>query len=242
MLSHQIFQALAHLSERVKSLENEMLNMAEDGEENRRAASNIIRLGVVTESNDETVDVKTGENFARNVSFFVPAAGRVSYYRRPSVGEQCILLNLGSGDNLNNSVALMGLPSTNFPCPTTAENEVMTDYGNGMTELYNLDDGSLTAVYPGGYKITADIEHIGNTEQTGNTNRTGDLVNTGNITSTGSFDHAGSFAVSKGNGGSTAKVSGGMDVTGGDVVVDGISSTKHTHKDAEGRPTDPPTK
>ncbi|MBD1572887.1 phage baseplate assembly protein V [Vibrio sp. S17_S38] len=217
-----------------------MLKLAEEMEENRRAASNIIRLGVVEATSAKTVNVKTGKNFATKVPFFVLAAGRVSHYRRPSVGEQCLLLNIGSGDNLNNAVALMGLPSDQFPCPSTDENVVMTDYGNGMTETYDLDAGSLTAIYPGGYNITADITHVGNAELTGNTNRTGDLINTGNIVSTGGFNHSGAFAVTPGGSGSMPTFSGGMNITDGDVTVDGISVKFHIHIDAEGRPVGKP--
>lgn len=233
-------QLIHNLFERLKSLEDEMLKLAEEMEENRRASSNVIRLGVVIESNAKAVKVKTGRNFANNIPFFVFAAGRVSHYRRPSVGEQCILLNLGSGDNLNNAVALMGLPSNQFPCPTTAENQVMTDYGNGMTEVYDLDAGSLMVQYPGGYHITADITHVGNAELTGNTNRTGDLINTGNIISTGGFNHSGSFAVTPGGSGSVPSFNGGMNIKGGDVMVDDISVKFHIHIDAEGRPVGKP--
>ncbi|MFH0267226.1 phage baseplate assembly protein V [Vibrio rumoiensis] len=233
-------QIMKNLFERIQSLEDEMLKLAEEMEENRRCASNIIRLGVVEEATAKTVKVKAGKNFVNNIPFFVVAAGRVSHYRRPSVGEQCILLNLGSGDNLNNSVALMGLPSNQFPCPTTAENQVMTDYGNGMTEVYDLDAGSLTVNYPGGYHITADITHIGNAELTGNTNRTGDLINTGNIVSTGGFNHSGAFAVTPGGSGSVPVFSGGMKITDGDVLVDDISVKFHIHLDAEDRPTKKP--
>lgn len=134
----------------------------------------------------------------------------------------------------------MGLPSNQFPCPTTAENQVMTDYGNGMTEVYDLDSGSLTVNYPGGYNITADITHIGNAELTGNTNRTGDLINTGNIVSTGGFNHSGAFAVTPGGSSSLPSFSGGMNITGGDVTVDGISVKFHIHLDAENRPTKKP--
>lgn len=237
MLPNQIIKILF---ERIQSLEDEMLKLAEEVEENRRAASNGIRLGVVEEASATTVKVKTGKNFANNIPFFVFAAGRVSHYRRPSVGEQCILLNLGSGDNLNNAVALMGLPSNQFPCPSTDENIVMTDYGNGMTETYDLDAGSLTVHYPGGYNITANVAHIGNAELTGSTNRTGDLINTGNIVSTGGFNHSGAFAVTPGGSGSVPSFSGGMNITGGDVVVDGISVKFHVHLDAENRPTKKP--
>ena len=158
---------LRALVERIRSLEKEVMALREEMEENRRSSSNIIRLGVVAATSNQAVDVTAGQNKATRVPFFVHSAGRVSHYRRPSVGEQCILINLGCGDNLNNSVALMGLPSTNFPCPTTEENQVMTDYGNGMTECYDLDTGALTAHYPGGVKVVGDIEQEGNYRASG---------------------------------------------------------------------------
>lgn len=166
---------LQKIAERLYSLEEELLKLTAEVEENHRAASNIIRLGVVEKTNANTVKVKTGKNFADNIPFLVLAAGRVSQYRRPSKGEQCLLLNLGSGDNLNNAVALMGLPSTLFPSPSTDENIVFTDYGNGMTERYDLAAGSLNASYPGGCSITGNINHIGNVVVTGDVSAAGDI-------------------------------------------------------------------
>lgn len=158
---------IVQLIQRLESLERELLRLSEEAEENRRCSSNVIRLGVVAKAYKTTVDIKAGPNKATRIPFFVHCAGRVSHYRRPSVGEQCVLLNLGSGDNLNNSVALMGLPSTQYPVPTTAENELMTDYGDGMTEVYNLDKGSLTATYPGGLFIIGDTQQDGNYKASG---------------------------------------------------------------------------
>ncbi|EPG0369732.1 phage baseplate assembly protein V [Photobacterium damselae] len=158
---------LRQLVERIRSLEKEMVALREETEENRRSSCNIIRLGIVDSASEKTVDVVSGDNKATRIPFFVHCAGRVTHYRRPSAGEQCILINLGSGDNLNNSVALMGLPSTQYPCPTTEENQVMTDYGDGMTELYDLDKGSLTVAYPGGVLLKADIVQEGNLSVSG---------------------------------------------------------------------------
>lgn len=149
-------------------MEATLLQLSQEVEENRRSASNIIRLGVVEKADATTVDIQTGKNHVKRIPFFVHCAGRVSHYRRPSVGEQCILINLGSGDNLNNAVALMGLPSTQYPCPTTDEHQVMTDYSGGMTELYHLDSGKLQAVYPGGMFVKADISQTGVFKNTGN--------------------------------------------------------------------------
>ncbi|PMJ90300.1 hypothetical protein BCU12_12425 [Vibrio sp. 10N.261.55.A7] len=211
--------------------------MTEELEDTNRRLANIVRLGTVAVANEDTVDIKTGANLAKGAPFFVPSAGRVTHYRRPTVGEQCIVINLGSGDSLSNSVALMGLRSTLFPFPTLKDNEVMTDYGGGMSEVYDLDEGSLTCTYPGGMNLNADLTHVGNQEHSGNTNRTGDTISTGSIVSTGSFNHQGAFAVSGGVGGGAATFAGSMEVTDGDVVVDGYSVKLHFHIDDEGRPT-----
>ncbi|PTO69270.1 baseplate assembly protein [Vibrio splendidus] len=148
-------------------MEKKVLELHEELEENNRASANLIRLGVVVKAEANTVDIQTGDNLVKRIPFFVLAAGRVSQYRRPSVNEQCLLINLGSGDSLNNAVALMGLPSTQFQSPTVKDNEVMTDYGNGMSELYNLDDGSIVCRYPGGVKIYGDIWQDGDYQATG---------------------------------------------------------------------------
>lgn len=222
---------------RIAALQKQVEWLTEELANTNRRLENIIRLGTVAKANADTVDIQTGANLAEGAPFFVPAAGRVKHYRRPTVGEQCILINLGSGDNLNNAVALMGLRSDQFPFPTIKENEVMTDYGGGMTEVYDLDAGSVECIYPGGQTIKADVTHIGNQEHTGNTNRTGDSIFTGSFISTGLFNHQGAFAVSGGAGGGVATFEGGMNITSGDVVVDGYSVKLHFHYDYENRPT-----
>lgn len=62
-------QIMKNLFERIQSLEDEMLKLAEELEETRRASSNIIRLGVVEEAKAKAVKVKTGKNFANNIPF-----------------------------------------------------------------------------------------------------------------------------------------------------------------------------
>ncbi|MCY9802693.1 phage baseplate assembly protein V [Vibrio scophthalmi] len=152
---------------RIKILERRVLELTEELEDINRRLGNIIRLGTVATAGKDTVDIQTGANLAKGVPFFVHAAGRVTHYRRPTKGEQCLLINLGNGDNLNNAVSLMGLRSDTFPLPTVKENEVMTDYGNGMSELYDLDKGSLVARYPGGVKLYANVWQDGDFEATG---------------------------------------------------------------------------
>ncbi|MGD8109381.1 phage baseplate assembly protein V [Vibrio sp. TRT 17S01] len=222
---------------RVRELELAVVGLKEELAEANRRLANIIRLGTVTAAGDTTVDIRTGKNNPKQIPFFVHAAGKVRHYRRPTVGEQCVLINLGSGDNLSNGVALMGLCSNSFAPPTIEANQVMTDYGNGMTELYDLEAGSLVCTYPGGMELNADLTHNGNQEHTGNTNRTGDTVSTGDITSTGMFNHQGGFAISAGASGGPATFAGSMAVTGGDINVDGYSVKLHHHVDDEGRPT-----
>ncbi|MDN3699194.1 phage baseplate assembly protein V [Vibrio cortegadensis] len=228
---------------RILSIEKKLRDFIEEFKDLERRVANIIRLGTVQSAYDSTVDVTTSSNLAKGVPFFVPAMGRVKDYRRPTVGEQCILINLGNGDNLNNAVALMGLRSSRFPFPTLNENEVMRDYGGGMKEVYNLDSGSVTCFYPGGMTLHADLTHIGNQEHTGNTNRTGDTISTGQIISTGVFNHAGSFSVSIGavygmaRSQGASSFSGSLHVLNGDVVVDGYSVKLHHHIGNEGKPT-----
>lgn len=237
------------LIQRVLSLEKKFKQYVEQLLDIERRLSNIIRLGTVQSAHDTTVDVRVSANLAKGIPFFVPAMGRVKDYRRPSVGEQCILINLGNGDNLNNAVALMGLRSNLYPFPTLKPNEVMRDYGGGMQEIYDLDAGSLKCIYPGGKTLeanvthlgdtahTGDLDHVGNQEHTGNINRTGDSIFTGQFISTGSFNHLGAFAIAGGAGGGAATFAGGMEITDGDVVVDGYSVKLHHHDDAEERPT-----
>ena len=171
----------SQIMERIFSLENKVLEQGDELEELRGNTANLIRLAVVDKASKTTVDITTGDNEVKDVPFFVFCSGKVSHYRRPSKGELCLLINLGSGTNLNNAVALMGLPSTQYPAPTRNENEVMTDYGNGMTELYNIESGKLVAKYPGGYEIHADSKQIGNQQIEGDTKQKGNIEATKEI-------------------------------------------------------------
>ena len=166
---------------RILSLENKVLEQGDELEELRGNLANLIRLAVVEKASKTTVDIKTGDNDVKGVPFFVFCSGKVSHYRRPSVGELCLLINLGSGTNLNNAVALMGLPSSQYPVPTTKENEVMVDYGNGMTELYDVESRKLVAKYPGGYEIHADSKQIGDLQIEGDTKQKGNIEATKEI-------------------------------------------------------------
>lgn len=72
-------------------------------------------------------------------------------------------------------------------------------------------------------------EHLGNREQTGNYNLTGDFTINGNTVKNGNLTVIGNITIT-GNGSGTVNASGcTINLTGGDVIADGISLKNHTH-------------
>jgi hypothetical protein len=72
-------------------------------------------------------------------------------------------------------------------------------------------------------------EHLGNRTQTGNYNLTGDFIINGNTVKNGNLTVVGNVTI-MGNGSGTVNASGcTINLTGGDVIADGISLKNHTH-------------
>ena len=72
-------------------------------------------------------------------------------------------------------------------------------------------------------------EHLGNRTQTGNYNLTGDFTINGNTVKNGNLTVVGNVTI-MGKGSGTVNASGcTINLTGGDVIADGISLKNHTH-------------
>lgn len=123
-----------------------MEELSTEVEELRRRLHLMIRLGRVSkihESNQQ-IKVKHGDLETPFIKWFAQSAGRVSHYRCPTVNEQVILLNFGAGNTGTQSIALVGIDSTDFPFPADNPDLVMTAYGDKCAEIWDMKKGTLT--------------------------------------------------------------------------------------------------
>ncbi len=83
-------------------------------------------------------------------------------------------------------------------------------------------------------------EHKGNRDQTGDYTLTGNFTINGNTVKNGNLTINGNITISGGSGGTINASNSTINLTGGDVVADGISLKNHTHTGDSGGTTSPP--
>ena len=105
---------LGPIIERLAEMEAEI-------EDLHRRAESFCRIGICQEVDaaSNTCKVSHGGLLTPSIKFFNPSAGAQSESRIPTVGEQCLLFNYGSGESGAQSVALFGLNSDRFPPTST---------------------------------------------------------------------------------------------------------------------------
>ncbi|MCE3221690.1 phage baseplate assembly protein V [Vibrio diabolicus] len=123
-----------------------------------RRLNNMIRVGKVSAWRDDhqRIKVKFGDNETPWVKWFSECAGDVAEYRLPSIGEQAVLLNVGGGDNSTTSIALIGIPSDQFPLPTDNPDEILRVYPDGTRVCYDKKKHKLDVRVAGDANIQVD--------------------------------------------------------------------------------------
>jgi phage baseplate assembly protein V len=116
-----------------------LMDVEQHIEDLRRRTDSLIRLGVC-DSVDPAAGrcvVVHGELKTPPIRYMHPSAGEQSETRHPSVGEQCVLVNFGGGENGTLYVALFGLPTTAFPMTSTRAEVTKRVYKDGAASSYD---------------------------------------------------------------------------------------------------------
>ncbi|MEL4241146.1 phage baseplate assembly protein V [Shewanella xiamenensis] len=153
MLELLVREMLGPYLDRIEELSTEV-------EELRRRQQLMIRLGCVSEihGSNKLVKVKHGDLTTPFIKWFAQSSGRVSHYRCPTKGEQALILNFGGGNTGAQSIALVGIDSTQFPFPADNPKHVVTAYGDKCAEIWDMDAGTLTL--KASEKITLDTKLV----------------------------------------------------------------------------------
>ncbi|MDR6163741.1 phage baseplate assembly protein V [Pseudomonas fluorescens] len=126
---------LGPIIERLAEMEAEI-------EDLHRRAESFCRIGICqsVDAASNTCQVSHGGLLTPAIKFFNPSAGTQSESRIPTVGEQCLLFNYGSGESGAQSVALFGLNSDRFPPASTVPTLTRRVHQDGSESGY--DDAS----------------------------------------------------------------------------------------------------
>lgn len=123
-----------------------------------RRLANILRYGVVyaVDLEESRVQVDVGGIVTDWLPWLAPRAGRTRIWHPPEAGEQVLLLS-PSGD-LGQGMALVGIPSDEFPAPSQDPDAHLADYLDGDTVIeYHRTERVLRITFnnsPGTVRVT----------------------------------------------------------------------------------------
>ena len=146
-----MFSAIVdYIEERFLSYNDKLTELMASVEDLERRLRNVVQAGRVTEihADGQRIKVAFGQNETPFINWFSASAGVVREYRCPSVGEQCVLLNYGGGDNSTQTWALTGMPSGQFPAAESNKDIHLIDWGGGMSLSINTGTQKVTWSIP----------------------------------------------------------------------------------------------
>ncbi|AYO37727.1 phage baseplate assembly protein V [Serratia sp. P2ACOL2] len=125
-----------------------------------RLLENVIRIGVVTEIDEDTwrVRVASGELDTNWLRWNAQRAGEFSIWMPPSIGEQVWLVCIGG----NPETAIIGgsLYSNEHPAPGSSSNEMVITAPDGAKFRYDADAGALEVSGIKTAKVSAEVKII----------------------------------------------------------------------------------
>lgn len=169
--------------------------------EHQRRLHNIATIGTVIEIDADTALMRlaVGDNETDWLSIPTIAAGMISVWRCPSIGEQYLLVS-PSGE-LANAIPVISLYSEHNPSPSTDPNEIRIRYND--TDFCSIDVVNS--------QLTMHISQITNQAATSIVWDTPSAILTGNLQVDGSINCGKSIAAAD------------------EVTANGINLTTHTH-------------
>lgn len=169
--------------------------------ENQRRLHNIATIGTVTHINADSALMRlaVGENVTDWVNIPSIAAGSISVWRCPSIGEQYLLVS-PSGE-LANAIPVISLYSEHNPSPSTDPNEIRIRYND--TDFCSIDVVNS--------QLTMHISQITNQSSTSIVWDTPSATLTGNLQVDGAINCGKSITAAD------------------EVTASGIDLTTHTH-------------
>ncbi|SAL03118.1 phage baseplate assembly protein V [Caballeronia fortuita] len=218
---------------------------AQDIGELQRQISQLLRIGTVVQvvAGTDTAIVEIGGVQSDPMQWAVQRAGPDASWWAPEPGEQVVIF-APYGDPAQ-AIILFSLYQDLYAAPSTNPNVRRTTYKDGAVEQYDRSahayllsipsGGSFTVQVGGSSMVLTDgkltlnvsqLEHVGDAATFDGTATIKKLLSW----LSGVAGNAG------GSGGNNAIV-GGVNVTGGDVVVDGIGTKSHHHNEHDGPPT-----
>lgn len=173
-----------------------------------RLLHNIVRIGVVTEINIDTweVRVQTGGLTTNWIRWNSGRAGKFRIWIPPSPGEQVLILC--PGGNPETAVSAGSLYSNDNPPPGSLENEMVITAPDGAVFRYNAQESALTATGIKTATITAETRITLDTPRVECTQHL----------------KAKTFELTEGG-----KMTGNITHTGGSLTSNGITVHSHVH-------------
>ncbi|MGB1201260.1 MAG: phage baseplate assembly protein V [Cognaticolwellia aestuarii] len=120
----------------------------------RRLNGLIIPAKVLSLSEDnKKIKAQHGSCTTPFIKWLSNYSGEIREYRAPSIGEQCLLINLTGGEDTSACVALFGIDSAQYPLPSDKPEEHKTVYPNGTVITHNHQTNKYEMTMPDGAEM-----------------------------------------------------------------------------------------
>lgn len=203
-----------------------------------RQLENLIKIGTVQEVDpvSNRIRVQHGGLLTDWLKYKTPAAGGVSIWRLPSIGEACLILS-PSGETENGTV-LCGIDSTQYPAPSQNPNETVVRFPDGAEINYDHVQRHLKISGIQTADITAEKSATVHTKHLTIDSPVTDIEGALNVK--GLLTYQGGMSGSGGEGGAAAVINGTIRQQSGSIISNGINLTTHTHTGDSGGTTGQP--